>query len=42
MQGVQDKILKMVYNTWLIQSSVALTDYNKLYNKVIQIREYKI
>lgn len=26
MQGVQDKILKMVYNTWLIQSSVALTN----------------
>jgi len=26
MQGVQEKILKMVYNTWLIQSSVALTN----------------
>jgi acyl-CoA dehydrogenase len=26
MQGVQDKILKMVYNTWLIQSSVGLTN----------------
>lgn len=26
MQGVQDKILKMVYNTWLIQSSVELTN----------------
>ena len=26
MQGVQEKILKMVFNTWLIQSSVALTN----------------
>jgi acyl-CoA dehydrogenase len=26
MQGVQEKILKMVYNTWLIQSSVGLTN----------------
>lgn len=26
MQGVQEKILKMVYHTWLIQSSVALTN----------------